>query len=407
MNTYDSGQYQDRADALGKAVALRLSEGASSLPHDITERLKAARAQAVAQRKIVSLQTAAAVAVSGGEATLQFGEQDGGWWNRIASLLPLIALVAGLISITVLQDDYRTRELAEVDSELLTDDLPLVARAREELLAGADTSPARVRLRHVNGPLRWADSTARAVQTPDLRSSCARTIANDGSYVMRLRVGLNQSLKHWTFAACGLAMCAAHAQTVATAGASPAVPAASMAAATDTWASLSNSDKQALAPLEKSWSALSEGQRRKWVAIAKTYPALGTTEREKLHSRMAEWAALSPKDREAARLNFAQAKAINPSDRTANWEAYQALSPQEREKLAKGAKSKPVGAAVSVRPVAPEKLTPVPVTRHTPAEERSAVVSQRPLNRYTLLPQMPAPSASAAAAPGLATPSKP
>jgi hypothetical protein len=127
MNTYDSGEFQNRADALGKAVALRLSEGVSDLPHDITERLKAARAQAVAKRRIVVLQSATAVAMSGGEATLQFGGHDGGWLNRIASLLPLLALVAGLISIAVLQDDDRTHELAEVDAELLTDDLPPAA----------------------------------------------------------------------------------------------------------------------------------------------------------------------------------------------------------------------------------------------------------------------------------------
>jgi hypothetical protein len=129
MNTQEDSQYQTRADALGKAVALRLSEGVESLPHDITERLKAARAQAVAKRKIVSVQvvTANAVATSGGEAAMQFGDSDGGWFNRIASLLPLLALVAGLISIAVLQDDDRTRELAEVDAELLTDDLPPAA----------------------------------------------------------------------------------------------------------------------------------------------------------------------------------------------------------------------------------------------------------------------------------------
>jgi len=129
MNTYDDNLFQVRADALGKAVALRLSEGAESLPHDIAERLKAARAQAVAQRKIVSVQLVAAQSAvfSGGEAAMQFGESDGGWLNRVVSLLPLIALVAGLISIAVLQDDDRTRELAEVDAELLTDDLPPAA----------------------------------------------------------------------------------------------------------------------------------------------------------------------------------------------------------------------------------------------------------------------------------------
>lgn len=172
----------------------------------------------------------------------------------------------------------------------------------------------------------------------------------------------------------------------------------------DTWLSLTPPQKIALAPLEKSWDTLSEGQKRKWLALAKTFPDLGAPEQDKLHSRMAEWAALSPKDREAARLNFAQSKSVTKSDRAANWEAYQTLSLDEREKLAQGAKAKPVGAAVTVKPVSPDKLTPVPVTRHTPEQERATAVMQRPINRNTLLPQLPG---GAVSSPSLSAPVKP
>jgi hypothetical protein len=167
------------------------------------------------------------------------------------------------------------------------------------------------------------------------------------------------------------------------------------------WLSLTTVERSALAPLAKHWSELSEGQKRKWLAVAKTYPGLAQPEQDKLHGRMLEWAALSPKDREVARLNFAQTKTVAKSDRAANWEAYQALSPDERKKLAADAKVKPVGAAVAVKPVAPDKLAAVPITRHTPELERSAAAAQRPLNRITLLPQPPAnvPSAAAAALP--------
>jgi Protein of unknown function (DUF3106) len=162
------------------------------------------------------------------------------------------------------------------------------------------------------------------------------------------------------------------------------------------WSSLGKAQQTALAPLEHSWAGLSEGQKRKWIAIAASYSNLQQPEQEKLHSRMAEWAALSPADREVARLNFAQSKAIAKPGRAADWEAYQALSPDERKKLAEGAKSKPVGAAVAIKPIAPEKLATVPVTRRTPAAERKAAVSQMPLNRNTLLPQRPPPAGAAA-----------
>ena len=198
--------------------------------------------------------------------------------------------------------------------------------------------------------------------------------------------------------------CGAAAQTLPLPGASSAPKTAPMMVSSDSWMALTPKQKISLAPLEKSWNTLSEGQRRKWLALSESYPRLGAPEQEKLHSRMAQWAALSPKDREAARLNFAQSKNIAKSDRAANWEAYQALSPEEREKLAQGAKVKPVGAAVSLKPVAPEKLTAVPVTRHTPEQERAAAVLQQSINRSTLLPQ---PPASATSTPPVATPSKP
>lgn len=111
-------------EALGKAIAARLCEGAEDLPHEVGERLKAARAQAVARRKLESQPIPHLVMATASDATGQLGVDGGGWWNRIASLLPLLALIAGLISITALQDDQRASELAEVDAELLTDDLP-------------------------------------------------------------------------------------------------------------------------------------------------------------------------------------------------------------------------------------------------------------------------------------------
>ena len=42
----------------------------------------------------------------------------------MASLFPLLALLVGLLAINVIQDERRAFEIAEVDAELLTDDLP-------------------------------------------------------------------------------------------------------------------------------------------------------------------------------------------------------------------------------------------------------------------------------------------
>lgn len=152
------------------------------------------------------------------------------------------------------------------------------------------------------------------------------------------------------------------------------------------WAGLSPRQQQSLAPLAGTWDSLSDGQRRKWLVLAQTYPSLTASEKQKLHSRMAEWAALKPKDREQARLNFAETKKIAPSDLTANWEAYQALSPEERKKLAAGANPKPAGAATAIKPVPAAKLAEVPKASKSFDTKQPLVAKPEALNRNTLLP---------------------
>ncbi|MES2955301.1 MAG: DUF3619 family protein [Pseudomonadota bacterium] len=120
---------QNRTDILqdryGLKTASYLSAGTADLPYDISERLRAARAQAVAARKIAKVQTAPVSATASMGSTLTWGSDEGfSLWSRIGSILPLIALVVGLLAISSLQTDKLVQELAEVDSALLTDELP-------------------------------------------------------------------------------------------------------------------------------------------------------------------------------------------------------------------------------------------------------------------------------------------
>ncbi len=114
-------------DAYAGRIARRLDAGALSLPHDITERLRVARQQAVAQRRVPAMQAAASIQ-SQGRSTLTLGSGDGpSWWTRLASAVPLVALVAGLVAINMVQSEQRANDLAEVDAALLVDDLPPAA----------------------------------------------------------------------------------------------------------------------------------------------------------------------------------------------------------------------------------------------------------------------------------------
>lgn len=114
-------------DAFSRALVLRLSQSTDSLGHDVTERLRAARVQAVAKRKLEVAQSASVVQVQNGAVSLNMGGGEGGLWSKFASVLPLVALVAGMVTIGWIQDDMRADELASVDAELLTDDLPPAA----------------------------------------------------------------------------------------------------------------------------------------------------------------------------------------------------------------------------------------------------------------------------------------
>ena len=131
------------------------------------------------------------------------------------------------------------------------------------------------------------------------------------------------------------------------------------------WAELTPMQQQALAPLASGWNTtISEPQKRKWLEISKNYPSLTPEGQANLHSRMNEWVTLSPQQRAQARLNFARTKELSkqltPEEKKAKWQTYQALSPEEKQKLAAKASPKPVGAATAVKPVAPQKLAPVP-----------------------------------------------
>ena len=137
-------------DRFARNVTARLSEGSTTLPHDISERLRIARMQALAHRKQIVMRSATIVASQGGgTAALTFGGPVGkgrpNWWTRFAATLPLVALVAGLLTIYVVQNDLRANELAEVDTALLTDDLPTAAYTDpgfvEFLKANRDTLP--------------------------------------------------------------------------------------------------------------------------------------------------------------------------------------------------------------------------------------------------------------------------
>ena len=128
------------------------------------------------------------------------------------------------------------------------------------------------------------------------------------------------------------------------------------------WAQLSPAQQLALQPLAANWSGMPQAQKRKWIKVSENFVGLPPEEKAKLHNNMAQWAALNPNQRAAARLNFAETRALTdgltPEQRQAQWQAYQLLSPEEKRRLAAGARPLPQGAALAVSPATPLQATP-------------------------------------------------
>ena len=121
---------------LGAGLAGLLHETSAALPHDIGERLRFAREQAVIRARPAApggqtqtqTQTQTqiawrpAMALTGGRSGAVNGQ--GSWWRRGAALLPLLALLAGLVLIEHWTQHEQMLVAAEIDAQLLADALP-------------------------------------------------------------------------------------------------------------------------------------------------------------------------------------------------------------------------------------------------------------------------------------------
>jgi hypothetical protein len=107
---------------------------AQALPHELSERLKVARGQALARAQAQRLARAKAAQIStaaGGAAVLSGppNRDPFSWSGLAASLLPLLLLVAGLVAIEHLSQREHVLTAADIDAQLLSDDLPPAAYA--------------------------------------------------------------------------------------------------------------------------------------------------------------------------------------------------------------------------------------------------------------------------------------
>jgi hypothetical protein len=109
---------------IGLRIAARLSEGSERVDPDISERLRFAREKAV-ERARAARTADSPVVLSSGRSAVLGGTSN--WWMRFASALPIVALVVGLMLIQYSHNQAQISTAAEVDADLLGDDLPPTA----------------------------------------------------------------------------------------------------------------------------------------------------------------------------------------------------------------------------------------------------------------------------------------
>jgi hypothetical protein len=109
---------------LGLRLAARLSERSEQLQPDISERLRFAREKALERARSARTAEQTVVLSTGPSAVLGRGP---GLWVRFASVLPAVALAAGLVLIQYWHTQAQIATAAEIDADLLADDLPPTA----------------------------------------------------------------------------------------------------------------------------------------------------------------------------------------------------------------------------------------------------------------------------------------
>jgi hypothetical protein len=112
-------------DSLGRYFSGQLSLATTDLPYEISERLRVARQLALGQRKpLIRLQQAQSNQVNANGTLTSSGDEGLSLWSVLASSVPLLALVVGLLAIQSTKEDLMVLEIAATDSALLTDELP-------------------------------------------------------------------------------------------------------------------------------------------------------------------------------------------------------------------------------------------------------------------------------------------
>jgi hypothetical protein len=149
------------------------------------------------------------------------------------------------------------------------------------------------------------------------------------------------------------------------------------------WTELTPAQQQALAPLASEWNKLDSNHKTKWLAIGKKYASLSPELQQRMHQNMTDWAKLTPEQHSIARDSYARAKKLNPEQKNEQWQQYQQLPEEQKQKLAADAAAKKHVANLpnphnKIKTVEPLKAAKSPTTAAPALPSANAMIARPP-----------------------------
>jgi hypothetical protein len=151
------------------------------------------------------------------------------------------------------------------------------------------------------------------------------------------------------------------------------------------WSELGAVQQRVLEPFAAQWNALPVSEKRAWADLASRFPKMKPEERKRVEKRIAEWAALTPEQRRLARANYRLAQQVARENVLAEWESYQAMTPEQRSVLGTAGSTSNTAArhAGASTGLAKEAAQPLPRRAPKPAVANGSGPPQVPVGSVT------------------------
>lgn len=102
------------------------------------------------------------------------------------------------------------------------------------------------------------------------------------------------------------------------------------------WAELTSTQKQILAPVYGEWDNMPAIQRKRLLDVSKRYPKMKPNEQQRIQTQLKDWAKLTHEERALARKKYEKLKQLPPEKRQEvhkKWQEYQQLPEEKKEQL--------------------------------------------------------------------------